>query len=214
MVIQKETGYQNIVSWPLELSDFASTKAFADRFDREGGGRLDILVTVLNTGVTSFDYNPTGDGYEAQVQVNHLSGSLVALRLLSTLLATAEQNKTISRLVIVSSGAHYPAKLGVDRFSAGTEILKTLSAPENGTEEAMMTRGQFEEDLKTARTTEEGSRQLIIAALGPRDVTDTSEWSRSSEAYEVQERIWNETWDILSKVDESVNKTAALFSSQ
>lgn len=61
-VIQKETGYQNIASWPLELSDFASTKAFADRFDREGGGRLDILV--LNAGMVSYDYNLTGDGYE------------------------------------------------------------------------------------------------------------------------------------------------------
>ncbi|THH28729.1 hypothetical protein EUX98_g5456 [Antrodiella citrinella] len=47
------------------------------------------------TAEPSFDYNLTGDGYETQVQVNHLSGALVALRLLPTLLATAEQNKTI-----------------------------------------------------------------------------------------------------------------------
>lgn len=67
-------------------------------------------------------------------------------------------------------------------------------------------RGQFADLMPFARTTEEGSRQLIIAAVGPRDggdvqqmrgayvadneVTDPSEWVRSVEGKFMQEKLW------------------------
>lgn len=65
--------------------------------------------------------------------------------------------------------------------------------------------GQFDELLKVARTSEEGSRQIILAAVGPRDgkvekmrggyvadneVREPSEWVRSAEGREVQDRLW------------------------
>lgn len=49
-------------AWPLELSDFASVKAFVDRFDKDGGD-LDLLVQ--NAGVALSAYSVTKDGYES-----------------------------------------------------------------------------------------------------------------------------------------------------
>ena len=72
-------------------------------------------------------------------------------------------------------------------------------------------RSIFEEALKTARTSEEGSRQLLYASLGPdptkldsseatqlfrgayiadQDVSDTSPWVTSEDGAKVQERLW------------------------
>lgn len=66
----------------------------------------------------------------------------------------------------------------------------------------------FEAKLALARTSEEGSRQLIWASVGPENPTDEdakklhgqyihntevappSEWVRSEEGKEVQEKIW------------------------
>jgi len=268
--IQKDTAYENVVAWPLELSSFASVKAFADRFEREGGGQLDIVV--LNAAIATHTYVLTEDGHESMVQVNHLSGALLALRLLPVLLATGNKNKTTSRLVIVTSGTHESVNFGPERIPKDAKLMQTLSSGEDGTKNMSLRyretkllnvlfaralqdhipvnspvivtyvdpgfsdsslrrtvdRGQFAEWMKIMRTTEEGSRQLIIAAVGPRDggdvqqirgayvadneVRDPSEWVRSGEGKEVQVKLWDETWDILTKVDTKVNNTAEVFS--
>lgn len=49
--------------WALDLSSFASIRAFADRFEREGRKRLDLLV--LNAGINTEKYAKTEDGYES-----------------------------------------------------------------------------------------------------------------------------------------------------
>lgn len=62
--IKKETGCESIELWILDLSKFASVQAFAERFEKEGGGRLDILVE--NAAVIPADqYQKTEDGWEA-----------------------------------------------------------------------------------------------------------------------------------------------------
>lgn len=47
--------------WPLELGDFSSVKAFADRFEKEGGN-LDLLVE--NAAIARFDYVMARHGFE------------------------------------------------------------------------------------------------------------------------------------------------------
>ena len=47
--------------WSLELSEFASVRAFADRFEKDGGD-LDILVA--NAAVATYDFVLTSDGYD------------------------------------------------------------------------------------------------------------------------------------------------------
>lgn len=67
---------------------------------------------------------------------------------------------------------------------------------------------EFEAKLALARTSEEGSRQIIWAAIGPENATEeevkklhggyvhnteavqTSEWTRSEEGKVVQDKVW------------------------
>ena len=49
--------------WKVDLADFSSISAFADKFEREGGGRLDILVE--NAGVGKSAQERTKDDWEA-----------------------------------------------------------------------------------------------------------------------------------------------------
>ncbi|KAK7689994.1 hypothetical protein QCA50_006636 [Cerrena zonata] len=81
---------------------------------------------------------------------------------------------------------------------------------------------RLEAQLPLARSSEEGSRQLIWAAIGPENATaeeakklhgqyvhnteikQPSEWTISDEGKVVQEKVWNETVEILSKVSPSL----------
>ena len=61
VAIQKETGFNNVEYGSLELSEFASIKAFADRFEKDDGD-LDILVA--NAAIATFEFSLTSDGYD------------------------------------------------------------------------------------------------------------------------------------------------------
>ena len=57
-------------------------------------------------------------------QVNNLCSSLLALRLLPIMLRTAEKHDTLPRIVIVTSGVHYWAKLDNDVFDSPNGLVK------------------------------------------------------------------------------------------
>lgn len=57
------TGSTNVECWTVDLADFKSVSAFADRFEKEGGGRLDLLL--LNAGVVQNELVRTVDGWES-----------------------------------------------------------------------------------------------------------------------------------------------------
>ena len=61
VAIQQETGFAAVEYWPLELTEFASVKAFADRFEKDGGD-LDLLVA--NAAIATDDFVLTSDGHE------------------------------------------------------------------------------------------------------------------------------------------------------
>lgn len=52
--ISRETGCQNVECWSLDLASFSSIQEFGERFGREGGGRLDLLVE--NAGVAGLGW--------------------------------------------------------------------------------------------------------------------------------------------------------------
>ena len=49
--------------WELDLSNFESIKLFADKFEREGGGKLDLLIE--NSAISTRSYSTTKDGWES-----------------------------------------------------------------------------------------------------------------------------------------------------
>ncbi|KAH8079435.1 hypothetical protein BXZ70DRAFT_960958 [Cristinia sonorae] len=271
-VIKKETGSLLIEGRVIEMSDFASVKAFADRWEKDGGD-LDILVA--NAAVATYDYNTTVDGYENSVQINHLSSALLTLLLLPHLLKTAQKKGTLARVVAVSSTTYKGVALGHERVPAGSKIIPTLSSDEDMTNRyaeskllnLLFTRalrshlprpptlpllitsvcpgfcqsslrrtveerfrltyppGVYDENVRNARTSEEGSRQLVIASVGPdprklddlevttvmdggfvsdSEVEEVSEWVRSEEGREAQKKVFEETLEILAKVDPRV----------
>jgi len=98
--IMKATGSSTVVCWPLDISDPASVKTFAERFERDGGSQLDILIE--NAGVTGFAFTRATSGWEQILATNHLGTAHLALRMLPFLLKAKEP-----RLVVVSSDMHY-----------------------------------------------------------------------------------------------------------
>ena len=61
-VIRKEAGFAAVEAWPLELDEFASIKAFVDRFEEDGD---DLDLFVQNAAVATGVYALTPDGYES-----------------------------------------------------------------------------------------------------------------------------------------------------
>jgi NAD(P)-dependent dehydrogenase (short-subunit alcohol dehydrogenase family) len=85
-----------------QVRDLAETIA---RFvQSSGGGKIDALVN--NAGTVSSWYTMTEDGYELQFVVNHLAPFLLTHELMPYL-----EKATSARIVTVSSGSHYGARI-------------------------------------------------------------------------------------------------------
>ncbi|KAG2112708.1 uncharacterized protein F5147DRAFT_632379 [Suillus discolor] len=266
--IEWETGYNGCELWIVDLANFASVTAFADKFEKEGG---DLHILVMNAGIAQPDYQLTTDGWESVLQVNHLATSLLSLLLIPRLIAAGKKSSTPSRIVIVSSEFHYwitPAK----EVQASSKPLKTLSSQEWCIPEHMKSRYHESKLLNVffvraltdrlqsitplsvvavnpgfchsqllrvwfetttfsfstivlaikkrllAWTAEQGSRQLIFAAVGGRDneenmkggyvslgrIVEVADFVLSDEGHKMQDTIWNETIDILNRVSDKI----------
>ncbi|KAH9965253.1 hypothetical protein BC827DRAFT_1265279 [Russula dissimulans] len=255
------TGYKGSELALVDLSRFASVSEFADKFTRDDS-QIDILV--YNAAVASFKYSATGDGWEEQIQVNHLSAVLLTVLLLPCLLRAASSGiSTNPRVVIVSSELHYWANLRKKAVESDN-ILRKLNDKAHCTFRVMAGRypvtkllniffvrelrnrlpinspvivisvnpGYCKSQLRRnlplpvrmfakgmeavlARTTEEGSRQLLWAAIGgtgrefvlrggyvnKANLQEVSDYVLSDEGAVVQTRIWEESVEILSRVE-------------
>ncbi|KAG2344848.1 short-chain dehydrogenase [Suillus weaverae] len=265
--IERETVYNGCELWILDLANFASATAFADKFEKEGG---DLHILVMNAGILQHVYQPTADGWESILQVNYLATSLLSLLLIPQLVAAGRKSSTPSRIVIVSSGVHYwitPAK----EVRASSKPLEMLGSEEWCTPEHMQSRffesmllkvlfvraltdrlqsitplsavaanpgfcysqlrrfwyeqpfsfakmGLLIRERLLAWTSEQGSRQLIFAAVGGRDNEDNvkggfvnrsrfvevADFVLSDEGHKMQDTVWNETIDILKGVSDKI----------
>ncbi|PFH48620.1 hypothetical protein AMATHDRAFT_42142 [Amanita thiersii Skay4041] len=259
--IKRETGYERAELWLIDLLEFSSVKEFADKFERDGG-RLDYLV--LNAAIIPFEgRKETKDGWEHTLQVNCLSPSLLALRLLPHLVQTASEHSTVPRLVLVSSEAHFRTSFK-DMVVNSNQPLQMLSNEKYCTSKIMRYRysgsklinvffiralnahlknrsvtintvnpGYCYSEIRRGMTgiaaifdwvferllafkTEEGSRQLVWAALGESDqelsgayisksaVVEPSDFVIGEEGKKLQEQLWRETVSILVRVDSKV----------
>ena len=102
--IESRTGRTGVLEvWHLDMLDYASIKAFADRANRD----LDrIDVACLNAGVVMQSFKESPYGYEQTMQVNVLSTALLALLLVPKLRASKTGTYT-PVLEIVGSSMHY-----------------------------------------------------------------------------------------------------------
>ncbi|KAK7044161.1 hypothetical protein VNI00_007881 [Paramarasmius palmivorus] len=271
--IKAETGYQAEL-WIIDLSSFASVKAFVDKFEKEGG-RLDILVE--NAGIMgSEEYEVTEDGWASIFQVNDIAPSLHALLLLPHMLRTAAEHGTTPRIVMVSSEMHYWSNLIRDKGVVGSKnMLKELSSKEYYKRSNSQARycdskllnvyfaralqkrltktkptitvnclnpgfclSEFRREMgafmasfnwlmekSLAFTTEEGSRQLVYAAIAEKDkedrmkgayisssdVVEPSDDVVSEEGAKIEDRLWNELLDVCKELDPRVQEIASKY---
>ncbi|KZO99085.1 NAD(P)-binding protein [Calocera viscosa TUFC12733] len=127
-LIVQECGVEEgtVLCWELDQAKFESVRAFVGRFEREGGGRLDLLIA--NAGISTAKYAKTSDGWEQTLQVNHLSTSLLVLLLLPHLLA-APLSPPTPRVVLLTSEMHL--QIADIREPAEGTILEALNGEES-----------------------------------------------------------------------------------
>lgn len=99
-------GIKGVEVWPLDLSDRASIRRFADTF-REHQSRLDLLV--LNGGVMARPLFRDKDGREGHFSVNYLGHFRLTALLWPALLAGGR-----SRVVVLSSRGHQLCDVDLD----------------------------------------------------------------------------------------------------
>ncbi|KAK0214489.1 hypothetical protein IW262DRAFT_274804 [Armillaria fumosa] len=133
--IQADTGYTRAEFWILDLANFASLVAFADRIDLELE-RLDILVE--NAGIATWDYEQV-EGWEKTILTNNLGPGLLAIRVIPKMVETARKYSVNPRLVVVASDVHYRTMIEKDVISS-PGILAKLSDKDYCTEEVMKRR--------------------------------------------------------------------------
>lgn len=118
----------SIEVWPLDMGDYGSIRAFAERASTELQ-RLD--VAVLNAGVHHTSYTRGRYGWEADLQVNALSTTLLALLLLPKLRETGKLSGETPTLEVVSSGLHYVTKLSEEqKANDDVNLLEEFNRPE------------------------------------------------------------------------------------
>ncbi|KAF7308933.1 Retinol dehydrogenase 12 [Mycena kentingensis (nom. inval.)] len=135
------TGYTKAELWLIDLGKYASVKAFADKWDADGG-RLDVLV--MNAGLNMRRFEGVQDNMESSwalflwsaipatnavpgcsVFVNNVATPLTVLRLLPSMARTAQEHGSTPRIVVVSSDVHYLSQ--VEKHVVETpNMLQTL----------------------------------------------------------------------------------------
>ena len=101
--IKKRSGSELVLFRKLDLASLASVRQFSERILRE---EPQIHVLINNAGVMFPPYTVTEDGYELTFAVNHLGHFLLTLLLLDRI-----KSSPSSRILIISSHAHYPGSL-------------------------------------------------------------------------------------------------------
>lgn len=89
--------------WELDLESFKSVLAFGKR----AGALRRLDIAILNAGVFKFEWSTSSSTeIETDLQVNHLSTSLLSLLLLPTLQKTSRSSGSPTRLTFTSSEVH------------------------------------------------------------------------------------------------------------
>lgn len=94
-----------------DLCNFASVRSAAESIKSK---TTDLDGLVCNAGLMAQEDKRTGDGYDVQIQANHLSHFLLTSELFDTLAATGKKRGEPSRVVQHSSGARNSPDVPID----------------------------------------------------------------------------------------------------
>ncbi|KAF5979397.1 hypothetical protein FBULB1_5749 [Fusarium bulbicola] len=92
----------------LDMTDYASVKAFAETFTSKHG---ELHLLMLNAGISDINFELAPTGHEKNLQVNYLSNVLLTLLLLPTLEHTAELEGAPTRITWTGSRMHLQTSL-------------------------------------------------------------------------------------------------------
>jgi NAD(P)-dependent dehydrogenase (short-subunit alcohol dehydrogenase family) len=109
-----------VIIMDLDLASLDSIKRFAEHF-RQRFVQLDLLIN--NAGIMAPPFRRSVDGFELQFATNHL-GHFALTLLLIDILKTTEK----SRIVTVSSSAHYFGRLDLDDLNWTTRRYRKWQA--------------------------------------------------------------------------------------
>ncbi len=109
--IKTKSGNDSIELLLADLGSFNSVRQLAEEFEAKHD-RLHVLVN--NAGLFRFRRSPTVDGFETTFQVNYLSHFLLTNLLLEVLKRSAP-----SRIISISSVAHYGGHIDFERLQSG-----------------------------------------------------------------------------------------------
>ncbi|KAK4542827.1 hypothetical protein LTR36_006203 [Oleoguttula mirabilis] len=113
IVTKSETkGYPRPEAIEIHLDDLASVRKGAESFKTKSGGKLNILIH--NAGVMATPYGKTKDGLELQIGTNHFAHFLLFQLLKDTMLQSAKDSGTTSRVINLSSGGHHFSRVRLD----------------------------------------------------------------------------------------------------
>ena len=144
--IKAAAGSDRLFPGVIDLASLQSVRDFVAAFLASPDNAAGLHVLVNNAGIMQLPkYRQSADGYELQFAVNYLGGYLLARELLPALQRAATP-AVPSRVVNVSSSAHYSANLagftvaalphGPDRYGNGwnayanSKMLQVLHAQE------------------------------------------------------------------------------------
>ncbi|CAF1319048.1 unnamed protein product [Didymodactylos carnosus] len=99
-VKKQSKSEDNVIGFPLDLSDLSSIKKCVDLYHQSEGKDAQIRALINNAGVMACPYKQTKDGFEMQMGTNHFGHFYLTKLLLPQL------RKSKSRVVNVSSTGH------------------------------------------------------------------------------------------------------------
>ncbi|KAG6856449.1 hypothetical protein H0H87_004414 [Tephrocybe sp. NHM501043] len=199
--LQQETAYKGAKLWIVDLSRFSSVTAFAEKFEKDGG-RLDVLVA--NAASVPVLYTPTSDDWELALPCG---------------VATRTQNSSASYFTKHSTRGWDHNRLSSSTAPTLASACLTLKWNITGIRRTFF---HILESL-VARSSEEGSRQIVYAAVGDEDNLDKLRGAYISstrvcepsdyvlEEHDVQDKLWDEVIDLLREVDPHVAEVAEKY---
>jgi NAD(P)-dependent dehydrogenase (short-subunit alcohol dehydrogenase family) len=124
--IERETGIKGVAHvWQLDLSSYASVKAFAAKANKE----LDRLDVLVNNAAVAIDQFELSEGLELSVKVNVASTFLLGALLFPKLIESGKVYGFKPRLVFVVSALGLTAKDDLHNLKNDKSILQSLSDP-------------------------------------------------------------------------------------